>query len=79
MSEVNLSVLVKDEYRERILEVVTALQADGMKVEQLMEQIGVIAGSIDSTKLPGIERIEGVSAVELAQGYQLEPPTSEIQ
>jgi hypothetical protein len=79
MSEVNLSVLVKDDYRERILEVVAALQADGMKVEQLMEQIGVIAGSIDSTKLAGIERIEGVAAVELAQRYQLEPPTSEIQ
>jgi hypothetical protein len=79
MSEVNVSVLVKDEYRERILEVVAALQAEGMKVEQLMEQIGIITGSIDSTKLAGIERIEGVSAVELAQRYQLEPPTSEIQ
>lgn len=79
MSKVNVSVLLKDDYRERILEVVAALEADGMKVEQLMEQIGVITGSIDSTKLAEIEGIEGVAAVELAQRYQLEPPTSEIQ
>ncbi len=79
MSEVNLSVLVNDDYSDRILEVVAALQAGGMKVEQLMEQIGVITGSIDSTKVAEIERIEGVSAVELAQRYQLKPPSSEIQ
>jgi hypothetical protein len=79
MSTVNLSVLIGDRYRDRILEVVGVLQANGMKVEHWMEQIGVITGSIDSTQVEGISNIEGVDCVEFAQGYQLEPPGSDIQ
>ncbi|MBW4671304.1 MAG: ketohydroxyglutarate aldolase [Cyanomargarita calcarea GSE-NOS-MK-12-04C] len=79
MSRVNLSVLIDDRYRDRILEVVEVLQANGMKVEHSMEQIGVITGSIDSTQVERISNIEGVASVEFAQGYQLEPPESDIQ
>ena len=79
MSTINLSILIDDRYRDRILEVVSILQANGMKVQHFMEQIGVITGSIDSTQVEGISNIEGVASVEFAQTYQLEPPESDIQ
>ncbi|MFH7023929.1 MAG: ketohydroxyglutarate aldolase [Heteroscytonema crispum UTEX LB 1556] len=78
MSKVNLLILVDEHYRDRILEVVEALQASGMKVESVMEQIGVITGSIDSN-VEALSDITGVAAVELAREYHLKPPSSEIQ
>ncbi|MBF2065957.1 MAG: ketohydroxyglutarate aldolase [Calothrix sp. C42_A2020_038] len=78
MAKVNLSILVDEQHKDKILEVVEALQAYGMKVESIMEQIGVITGSIDSD-IKALSNITGVAAVEVAQQYQLPPPSSEIQ
>ncbi|MBD2206236.1 ketohydroxyglutarate aldolase [Calothrix sp. FACHB-1219] len=79
MSKVTLLISVDDQYKQQILEVVKSLQASGMKIEQIMEQIGVITGSIDSAQIEGISQVEGVAAVEVSQQYQLDPPESEIQ
>ena len=79
MSKVNLLISVNDRDREQIQEVVKALQAFGMKIEQVMKQTGVITGSIDSARVEGISQVEGVAAVEVEQKFQLKPPESEIQ
>lgn len=79
MSKVNLLICVDDRHKEQILEVVKALQASGLKIEIVMEQTGVITGSIDSIQVEGIAGIEGVAVVEVEQKFQLEPPESEIQ
>ncbi len=79
MSKVNLLISVEDNDRKQILEVVQALQTSGVKIEQVMEQIGVITGSIDSEQVERVSRVEGVAAVEVEQEFQLEPPESEIQ
>ena len=79
MSKVNLLISVGDRDREQISKVVEALQASGLKIEQVMKQTGVITGSIDSTQVEGISQVEGVAAVEVEQKFQLKPPESEIQ
>ena len=79
MSKVNLLISINDRDREQIQEVVKALQAFGMKIEQVMKQTGVITGSIDSARVEGISQVEGVAAVEVEQKFQLKPPESEIQ
>lgn len=79
MPNMQVTVLVDDQHRERILEVVEALQASGMKVERWMEQIGIITGSVDSAQVNTLSHVEGVATVESEQQYQLEPPDSEIQ
>lgn len=79
MSRVNLIISVDDEHRDRLLEVVEELQAAGMKVEQWMEQIGVVQGSVDSAQVGVLSRVKGVAHVEPLQGYQLAPPESDIQ
>ncbi|MDJ0590059.1 MAG: hypothetical protein QNJ72_08715 [Pleurocapsa sp. MO_226.B13] len=79
MSEVNLLISVEDIDREQILEVVQALQTYGVKIERVMEQIGIIRGSIDAEEVKGVSQVEGVAAVEVEQEFQLKPPESEIQ
>ena len=79
MSKVNLLISVDDRHLEQISKVVEALQASGLKIEQMMKQTGVITGSIDSTQVEGISQVEGVAAVEIEQKFLLEPPESEIQ
>ncbi|WP_414585011.1 ketohydroxyglutarate aldolase [Scytonema sp. PCC 10023] len=79
MSQVNLVISVDDEHKNQILEVMENLQAIGMKVEQSMPQIGVIVGSIDSTKVEEVSAVEGVAAVETSRSFQIAPPESDIQ
>ena len=79
MSTVNLSVAVDDDYMNRMSEVVQKLEAAGMKVEQVMETLGIITGSCDSEKVEALSQIEGVTHVERSRSYQIAPPDSEIQ
>ena len=79
MSKVNLLICVDERHLEQIPQVVEALEASGLKIERVMEQTGIITGSIDSTQVEGISQVEGVAAVEVEQQFQLKPPESEIQ
>ncbi len=51
----------------------------GVKVEQIMDTVGVITASCDAQIASTLPQIEGVAAVEEEQEYQLPPPDSEIQ
>jgi hypothetical protein len=69
MSEVNVCVSVKDEYVNQLLEVSQRLQAKGMHVDQLLDTVGVITGSIDSDKLNTLQDVEGVLQLESGQEF----------
>jgi hypothetical protein len=79
MSEVNVIVSVDDLHLPDILEVAQALRKAGVKVEQIMDTVGVITGSCNPQTVSNLAQIDGVAAVEEEQGYQLPPPDSEIQ
>lgn len=75
----SLVVTVDDEHSDRVSEVADRLRAAGMIVENLMEALGTITGSIEPDKVELISRVEGVSNVETAQDFELPPSDSEIQ
>ena len=79
MPKTNVSVSVDDQHIDEIVEVAGQLSSAGMKVEQIMNKIGVIVGSCDSDKMEAISQVEGVSAVEPERDYQISPPESDIQ
>ena len=79
MSKVRLLVSVKDEHLDRILEVAQSLESAGMKIEQVMDKLGVITGSCESEKVEDLYQVEGASNVEREREYQLAPPDSDIQ
>jgi hypothetical protein len=79
MSQVQISVSVDDAHLSQIEQISEQLKSSGMNVEQTLSTIGVINGSIQSDRLNSLEQIEGVKSVEPQQGYQLAPPSSDIQ
>ena len=79
MPKVSLLVSVDDEHLDRFSEVVKRAEAAGMEVEQKMEDLGVLAGSIDPEKVEPLRRVEGVSHVEESRRIQIPPPDSDVQ
>ena len=79
MSKVNLLVSVDDEHMERLSEVAEKVKDVGMDVEQELEEIGVITGSIDSEKVEPLRKVEGVSQVEESRRFHIAPPDRTIQ
>ncbi len=79
MANEKVNVSVADNYLDRFSEVVQRCKKAGLQVEQQLEQVGVVTGSIDSTKRDDLERVEGVAAVESERTFQIAPPDSDIQ
>jgi hypothetical protein len=75
----NVNVSVADDCLDRFPAVVRAAEKAGLKVEQALEIVGIVSGSIESAKLEDLARVPGVAAVERSRGFQLPPPDSEIQ
>lgn len=77
--KVSLQVTVDDQHSDRLAEVAERLRAAGMRVESLLEALGTITGSIESSKVKLISSVKGVSHVETSRQFQLAPPDSKIQ
>ena len=72
-------VSVDDSHVKNIKDVAKRLRARGLVVKEVMEQIGAITGSIERDKIKSLAKLNGVSAVEESQTYQLPPPDSDVQ
>jgi hypothetical protein len=72
-----VNVLIDD--LEHFSEVVERVRKAGLKVEQALEEVGVVSGSIDSAKLAALERLKGVAAVEPVRTVRIPPPEEDIQ
>ena len=79
MPKVSLLVSVNDDHLDRFSKVVKDVEDVGMEVEQKMEDLGVLTGSIDSEKDEPLRRVEGVSHVEESRRFEIPPPDSDIQ
>ncbi len=79
MPKVSLLVSVNDDHLDRFSEVVKDVENAGMEVEQRMEDLGVITGSIESEKVEPLRQVEGVAHVEESRRVGIPPPDSDIQ
>ncbi|HEY9658292.1 MAG TPA: hypothetical protein V6C65_07560 [Allocoleopsis sp.] len=79
MTKIKVSISINDTHLEQINEVKQRLEAAGMDVEQTLQTVGVISGSINSDQINQLYQIEGVQQVEPVQRYQTPPPSSDIQ
>jgi UDP-N-acetylmuramate-alanine ligase len=77
--KVSLLISVADDHLDRFSEVVKDVEDVGMEVEQRMEDLGVLAGTIDSEKVEPLRRVAGVSHVEESRRFQIPPPDSNVQ
>ena len=74
-----VTVTVGDDHVGDITRVVSQLEAEGMKVDQVLEVVGVITGSVTSERRAAIERLPGVVSVESEHTFQIPPPDAEVQ
>lgn len=79
MTKINLSVSVDDAHLNQFSEVVKRCKDAGMEVREQMVTIGVISGSIDSSKIPALNNVEGVAHVEQSRDFQVAPPDNPVQ
>ena len=79
MTKVSLLIYVNDEHLDRFSEVVKGVEDIGLEVEQRMDDIGVLSGSIDSEKVEPLRKVEGVSHIEQSRQFQIAPPDSDVQ
>ncbi|MEX2118965.1 MAG: hypothetical protein WD847_05080 [Pirellulales bacterium] len=77
--KVKVVVSVDDEHVDKMSEVVKACRAAGLSVERSLESLGTITGSIESSELGKLNRVEGISNVEQSADYQLPPPQDDLQ
>jgi hypothetical protein len=77
--KVSLLVSINDDHLHRFSEVVRDVEDAGMEIEEKMEDLGVLTGSIDSEKVEPLRRLEGVSHVEESRRVEIPPPDSDIQ
>lgn len=71
MSKVEVIVKLNDADIPKMSEIAGECQAAGMKVEQQMNAVGMISGSIEQAKISRIERIKGVSYVEESKPFNI--------
>ena len=50
-----------------------------MKVDSVLEEVGVVSGSIEASKLADLRGVDGVQQVEELKEVHLPPPESDIQ
>ena len=79
MANEQVNVSVADDELGRFAEVVRSMRDAGLEVEQELEALGVVSGSIAPDKLPNLRQVKGVTAVETARTYRLPPPDSPVQ
>jgi hypothetical protein len=74
-----VSVSVDDAHLEAIGAVVDALRGQGMEVEQVMDQLGIISGVVPDAARDSLMAVEGVLSIDESQGFRLPPPDSSLQ
>lgn len=72
-------VSVTDDRLADLSQVVADLRRAGLVVDNVLELLGTVTGSIDPDAVGRLATVPGVAAVQRAQHYRLPPPDAEIQ
>lgn len=75
----DVTLTVADDHVGKIVEVAAAARAAGMRVDQVLDQVGVICGTAPEGCAPRLQALDGVDAVELGETYLVNPPDSPVQ
>jgi hypothetical protein len=76
---VQVLVSVDDQHLPKLGQVVERCKAAGLEVEQTLEKIGTLTGSIHPDKIADLSKVAGISSVERSGEYEIAPPDSEVQ
>ena len=74
-----VTVTVDDDHLDDVEGLAEKLRAEGLEVDQVLGDVGIITGSVPSDKRESVGGVEGVAAVEDETTFQLPSPEAGIQ
>jgi hypothetical protein len=74
-----VTVTVDDAHLDDVEGLAERLRAEGLEIDEVLGDIGVITGSVSADKRRSIDGLEGVAGVEEEATFQLPPPEAGIQ
>jgi hypothetical protein len=72
-------VTVDDAHLGQVGAVAETLRERGLQVDQVLGEVGVIAGQLPARRPLSVLQVDGVAAVEEARRVQLPPPDAPVQ
>ncbi|MFC5289819.1 hypothetical protein ACFPM7_22425 [Actinokineospora guangxiensis] len=72
-------VVIADSGLARLPEVVAGLRAAGLRVDEVLDSVGVVTGSVPTGLVSALTEIDGVEGIEPVTGFQLPDPGSDVQ
>lgn len=72
-------VSVEDEHLERLSAVAEELRSAGMAVGEVMDELGIVSGSIEPGKMEDLSAVTGVASIERSREVGIPPPDSPVQ
>lgn len=76
---VQVTVTVDDQHESTMGEVVAGLRAAGMHVDQVLDGVGMVTGTVDDAAESSLHAVPGVQSVDRSLHFQVPPPDSPIQ
>ena len=76
---VSVVVSVDDDHLDDIDKVVTDLRRAGLRVDNVLDAVGVVTGTVAGASVEALESVPGVAEVELERVNRVAPPDAEIQ
>ena len=73
MSEEQVVISVADDQVDDMASVVEALRHAGLRVDEVLDSVGVVTGTVDGDALGSLSTVPGVLEVERSRAYQLPP------
>jgi hypothetical protein len=74
-----VKVLVTASSGATVADVAARLDAAGVRVEKVLEAVGVIVATVADSRVRALADIEGVGSVEPDREVRLPPPDSDVQ
>ena len=74
-----MSVSVDDDHLDSLGAVVQALEAHGLRVDQVLDGLGIVSGSVEDEHRTVLSSVPGVASVDGQLAHQLPPPDADLQ
>jgi hypothetical protein len=74
-----ISVTVDDSHLHVTQEVADALRHNGMDVDQVLDAVGIITGSVPEGGEELLAAVEGVASIDRQSSFELPPPDADLQ
>lgn len=75
----NIVVTVGPERLAEVVDVAEELRGRGMVVQRILENTGLITGTVPNDLRDALESVPGVVSVDVERSYQLPQPDEDIQ